>query len=180
MVVLTPPLRRHELGLRSKQKAKITTRPLLKSAGAGVSRRKGRRSSRPTHHFSKKRSRRAPSPTHRSGRAPRDIATQIAIGALRYFMLKYDQAVHDRLRFQRSAPASTAKPAPMRNIPSSCCHRSIFKKAGIDPENFCSEVARNLSTGKELSNYLERETRLTKFGPTKSGSCGWRPPRLPQ
>ena len=80
-----------------------------------------------------------------------DIATQIAIGALRYFMLKYTKQSMIAFDFKEalSFDGETGPYAQYTVVRAT----SIFKKAGIDPENFCSEVARNLSTA-ELSNYL--------------------------
>ena len=71
------------------------------------------------------------------------IATQIAIGALRYFMLKYTkQSViafdfKDALSFEGET-GPYAQYAVVRAT-------SIFKKAGIDPDEFSRDVARNIS-----------------------------------
>jgi arginyl-tRNA synthetase len=67
-----------------------------------------------------------------------NIATQIAIGALRYFMLKYTkQSViafdfKDALSFEGET-GPYAQYAVVRAT-------SIFKKAGIDPEDFCNDA----------------------------------------
>jgi len=82
------------------------------------------------------------------------IATQIAIGALRYFMLKYTkQSViafdfKDALSFEGET-GPYAQYAVVRAT-------SIFRKAGVDPETFCADVAANLSAA-DLANYLSGE-----------------------
>ncbi len=82
------------------------------------------------------------------------VATQIAIGALRYFMLKYTkQSViafdfKDALSFE----GDTGPYAQYAVVRAS----SIFKKAGLDPDTFCREVASNASAG-ELAKYLTGE-----------------------
>jgi arginyl-tRNA synthetase len=81
-------------------------------------------------------------------------ATQIAIGALRYFMLKYTkQSViafdfKDALSFEGDT-GPYAQYAVVRAT-------SIFKKAGIDPDTFCRDVACNVSPA-DLSQYLTGE-----------------------
>jgi arginyl-tRNA synthetase len=82
------------------------------------------------------------------------IATQIAIGALRYFMLKYTkQSViafdfKDALSFEGDT-GPYAQYAVVRAA-------SIFKKAGIDPDTFCRNVACNFSTA-DLARNLNAE-----------------------
>ncbi len=82
------------------------------------------------------------------------IATQIAIGALRYFMLKYTKQsiiafdFKDALSFE----GDTGPYAQYAVVRAS----SIFKKAGLDPDTFCREVASNASAG-ELAKYLTGE-----------------------
>jgi arginyl-tRNA synthetase len=72
-----------------------------------------------------------------------EIATQIAIGALRYFMLKYTkQSViafdfKDALSFEGET-GPYAQYAIVRAT-------SIFRKAGFDPETFCRDAARNVA-----------------------------------
>jgi arginyl-tRNA synthetase len=71
------------------------------------------------------------------------VATQIAIGALRYFMLKYTkQSViafdfKDALSFE----GDTGPYAQYAVVRAS----SIFKKAALDPHAFCREVSSNIS-----------------------------------
>ncbi|MBZ5682722.1 MAG: arginine--tRNA ligase [Acidobacteriia bacterium] len=83
------------------------------------------------------------------------IATQIAIGALRYFMLKYTkQSViafdfKDALSFEGET-GPYAQYAVVRAT-------SIFKKAALDPDTFCRDVASNISPA-DLSKYLASET----------------------
>jgi arginyl-tRNA synthetase len=82
------------------------------------------------------------------------IATQIAIGALRYFMLKYTkQSViafdfKDALSFEGET-GPYAQYAVVRAT-------SIFKKAALDPDSFCRDVARNISP-TDLAKYLTGE-----------------------
>ena len=80
-----------------------------------------------------------------------DIATQIAIGALRYFMMKYTKQSMIAFDFKEalSFDGETGPYAQYTVVRAT----SIFKKAGIDPETFCRDVARNISAA-ELSNYL--------------------------
>ncbi len=73
------------------------------------------------------------------------IATQIAIGALRFFMLKYTKNsviafdFKDALSFEGET-GPYAQYAVVRAT-------SIFKKAAIDSETFCRDVADNVSPG---------------------------------
>jgi len=82
------------------------------------------------------------------------VATQIAIGALRYFMLKYTkQSViafdfKDALSFEGDT-GPYAQYAVVRAT-------SIFKKAALDPDTFCRDVAGNVSAGG-LAKYLTGE-----------------------
>jgi arginyl-tRNA synthetase len=82
------------------------------------------------------------------------IATQIAIGALRYFMLKYTkQSViafdfKDALSFEGET-GPYAQYAVVRAT-------SIFKKAALDPDTFCRELAGSL-TVTDLAKYLTGE-----------------------
>jgi arginyl-tRNA synthetase len=79
------------------------------------------------------------------------IATQVAIGALRYFMLKYTkQSViafdfKDALSFEGET-GPYAQYAVVRAT-------SIFRKAGIDPETFGKEAAESISSA-DLAKYL--------------------------
>jgi arginyl-tRNA synthetase len=83
-----------------------------------------------------------------------DIATQIATGALRYFMLKFTkQSViafdfKDALSFEGET-GPYAQYAVVRAT-------SIFRKAGINPDGFDSEFARHTSSA-ELSQFLRDE-----------------------
>jgi arginyl-tRNA synthetase len=82
------------------------------------------------------------------------VATQIAIGALRYFMLKYTkQSViafdfKDALSFE----GDTGPYAQYAVVRAS----SIFKKAALDPDTFCRDVASNVSPA-DLGKYLTGE-----------------------
>jgi arginyl-tRNA synthetase len=83
------------------------------------------------------------------------IATQIAIGALRYFMLKYTkQSViafdfKDALSFEGET-GPYAQYAVVRAT-------SIFKKAALDPDTFCKDAARKLPPAN-LATYLSGES----------------------
>jgi arginyl-tRNA synthetase len=86
------------------------------------------------------------------------IATQIAIGALRYFMLKYTKQSVIAFDFKEalSFEGETGPYAQYAVVRAA----SIFRKADIDPENFCrgtceisaSDLARSLNgeTGNEI------------------------------
>jgi arginyl-tRNA synthetase len=80
-----------------------------------------------------------------------EIATQIAIGAVRYFMLKYTkQSViafdfKDALSFEGET-GPYAQYAVVRAT-------SIFRKADINPETFLTDSIRNISA-TELASYL--------------------------
>ena len=71
------------------------------------------------------------------------IATQIAIGALRYFMLKFTKQSVIAFDFKEalSFEGETGPYAQYAVVRAT----SIFKKAEIDPESFCRDVARNVS-----------------------------------
>jgi len=79
------------------------------------------------------------------------IATQIAIGALRYFMLKYTKPsviafdFKDALSFEGET-GPYAQYAVVRAA-------SIFRKAGGDADTYCSDVAGGLSP-EQLTTYL--------------------------
>jgi arginyl-tRNA synthetase len=85
----------------------------------------------------------------------RQIATQIAIGALRYFMLKYTkQSViafdfKDALSFEGET-GPYAQYAVVRAT-------SIFRKADLDPESFDRDIAAKVSSA-DLAKYLTGET----------------------
>jgi arginyl-tRNA synthetase len=71
------------------------------------------------------------------------IATQIAIGALRYFMLKFTKQSVIAFDFKEalSFEGETGPYAQYAVVRAT----SIFKKAEIDPDTFCRDVARNIS-----------------------------------
>jgi arginyl-tRNA synthetase len=71
------------------------------------------------------------------------IATQIAVGALRYFMLKFTKQAMIAFDFKEalSFEGETGPYAQYAVVRAT----SIFKKAEIDPETFCRDVARNVS-----------------------------------
>jgi len=84
----------------------------------------------------------------------RTIATQIAIGALRYFMLKYTKPsviafdFKDALSFEGET-GPYAQYAVVRAT-------SIFRKAGLDPDEFATNVAKQM-TGDAFADYLTGE-----------------------
>ena len=84
-------------------------------------------------------------------------ATQIAIGALRYFMLKYTkQSViafdfNDALSFEGET-GPYAQYAVVRA-------NSIFRKAGIDPETYGRQVARDLAASDSMK-FLDESDEL--------------------
>jgi arginyl-tRNA synthetase len=82
------------------------------------------------------------------------IATQIAIGALRYFMLKYTKQSVIAFDF-REALSFEGETGPYAQY-AVVRATSIFRKAGIDPENFCRE-ARDISVS-DLAKFLNGET----------------------
>jgi arginyl-tRNA synthetase len=71
------------------------------------------------------------------------IATQIAIGALRYFMLKFTKQSVIAFDFKEalSFEGETGPYAQYAVVRAT----SIFKKAAFDPDTFCHDVASNLS-----------------------------------
>jgi arginyl-tRNA synthetase len=82
------------------------------------------------------------------------IATQIAIGALRYFMLKFTKQSVIAFDF-REALSFEGETGPYAQY-AVVRATSIFRKAGVDPETFCADVAANLSAA-DLANYLNGE-----------------------
>jgi arginyl-tRNA synthetase len=79
------------------------------------------------------------------------IATQIAIGALRYFMLKFTKQSVIAFDFKEalSFEGETGPYVQYAVVRAT----SIFKKAAIDPDTFCREVANNVSAG-DLTKFL--------------------------
>jgi arginyl-tRNA synthetase len=80
------------------------------------------------------------------------IATQIAIGALRYFMLKFTKQSLIAFDFKEALgfEGETGPYAQYAVVRAA----SIFKKAEIDPETFARDIARNVSAG-DLAKFLE-------------------------
>ncbi|HKM86411.1 MAG TPA: arginine--tRNA ligase [Terriglobales bacterium] len=83
------------------------------------------------------------------------IATQLAIGALRYFMLKFTKPsviafdFKDALSFE----GDTGPYAQYAVVRAS----NIFRKGGFDPESFCRDAASRAST-EEFAKYLSGES----------------------
>ena len=82
------------------------------------------------------------------------IATQIAIGALRYFMLKFTKQSVIAFDFKEalSFEGETGPYAQYAVVRAS----SIFKKAALDPDIFCQDVARYVSAA-DLAQFLTGE-----------------------
>jgi arginyl-tRNA synthetase len=83
------------------------------------------------------------------------IATQIAIGALRYFMLKFTKQSVIAFDFKEalSFEGETGPYAQYAVVRAT----SIFKKAAIDPDIFCREGAGNVSAG-DFAKFLAGES----------------------
>ena len=82
------------------------------------------------------------------------IATQIAIGALRYFMLKYTKQSVIAFDFKEalSFEGETGPYAQYAVVRAT----SIFRKAGLDPDTFFQESASNV-TAADLASFLNAE-----------------------
>jgi len=82
------------------------------------------------------------------------IATQIAIGALRYFMLKFTKQSVIAFDFKEalSFEGETGPYAQYAVVRAT----SIFKKAEVDPDTFCGDVASNISAA-DLVKFLAGE-----------------------
>jgi arginyl-tRNA synthetase len=82
------------------------------------------------------------------------IATQIATGALRYFMLKFTKQSVIAFDFKEalSFEGETGPYAQYAVVRAT----SIFKKAAIDPDTFCRDVAGNVSAA-DLAKFLAGE-----------------------
>jgi len=83
------------------------------------------------------------------------IATQIAVGALRYFMLKFTKSSVIAFDFKEalSFEGETGPYAQYAVVRAT----NIFRKGGLDPDAFCRDVASYVSTGN-LAKYLTDET----------------------
>ncbi len=94
------------------------------------------------------------------------IATQIAVGALRYFMLKFTKNSVIAFDFKEalSFEGETGPYAQYAVVRAA----NIFRKGGFDPEEFSAPEPFDFA---EISDRRERRT--------KSGSSGWPPQRLP-
>ena len=90
-----------------------------------------------------------------SDRERGEIATQIAIGALRYFMLKYTKQSVIAFDFKEalSFEGETGPYAQYAVVRAT----SIFRKAGVDPETFCGGSADSISAA-DLANSLAGES----------------------
>ena len=79
------------------------------------------------------------------------IATQIAIGALRYFMLKFTKSSVIAFDFEEalSFEGETGPYAQYAVVRAT----NIFRKGGFDPDDFCRDIARYISSS-ELLKFL--------------------------
>jgi len=79
------------------------------------------------------------------------IATQIAVGALRYFMLKFTKPSVIAFDFKEalSFEGETGPYAQYAVVRAT----NIFRKGELDPDSFCRDVASYVSTG-DLAKYL--------------------------
>ena len=85
----------------------------------------------------------------------RTIATQIAIGALRYFMLKYTKQSVIAFDF-REALSFEGETGPYAQY-AVVRATSIFKKAGLDADAFCQDVGGTLSSS-DFARHLSGES----------------------
>ncbi|MGA7217549.1 MAG: arginine--tRNA ligase [Candidatus Sulfotelmatobacter sp.] len=83
------------------------------------------------------------------------IATQIAIGALRYFMLKFTKQSVIAFDFKEalSFEGETGPYAQYAVVRAT----SIFKKAGIDPDSFCDNLSRSFPQ-EEIAQFLSGDS----------------------
>jgi arginyl-tRNA synthetase len=83
------------------------------------------------------------------------IATQIAIGALRYFMLKFTKQSVIAFDFKEalSFEGETGPYAQYAVVRAT----SIFKKAALDPDTFCRNIASNY-TAADFTQFLNGDT----------------------
>jgi arginyl-tRNA synthetase len=83
------------------------------------------------------------------------IATQIAIGALRYFMLKFAKQSVIAFDFKEalSFEGETGPYAQYAVVRAT----SIFKKAALDPDTFCRNIASNY-TAADFTQFLNGDT----------------------
>jgi arginyl-tRNA synthetase len=84
----------------------------------------------------------------------RAIATQIAIGALRYFMLKFTKQSVIAFDF-KEALSFEGETGPYAQYAVVRAH-SIFRKAGVDPDSFLGTIAGKVSAD-EFTKYLTSE-----------------------
>jgi arginyl-tRNA synthetase len=89
-----------------------------------------------------------------AGAERQSIATQIAIGALRYFMLKFTKQSVIAFDFKEalSFEGETGPYAQYAVVRAT----SIFKKAGLDPDTFSAGLSNNVST-QDLVQHLTAE-----------------------
>jgi arginyl-tRNA synthetase len=83
------------------------------------------------------------------------IAAQVAIGALRYFMLKFtkNSVIAFDFKDALSFEGDTGPYAQYAVVRAS----NIFRKGGLDPDAFCKAVANCIST-EEFAKYLDGES----------------------
>src|SRR5208282_5245205 len=79
------------------------------------------------------------------------IATQIAVGALRYFMLKFTKPSVIAFDFKEalSFEGETGPYAQYAVVRAS----NIFRKGGLDPDAFCLDLAGGVSSSTSVSSF---------------------------
>jgi arginyl-tRNA synthetase len=101
------------------------------------------------------------------------IATQIAIGALRFFMLKYTKPSVIAFDFNEalSFEGETGPYGQYAVVRAT----NIFRKGGFDPEAFCRDAARRVSDGSDIANRAgdgARPVSTEDFGKYLNGPDG--------
>jgi arginyl-tRNA synthetase len=98
----------------------------------------------------------------------RDIARQLAIGALRYFMLKFTKTSVIAFDFKEalSFEGDTGPYAQYAVVRAS----NIFRKGGLDPENFCRDAAGRVSFATD--NPAAGEDEASDFAKYLNGEAG--------
>ena len=166
MVALTPRCAA-ELGYQLSEEDK--GRGLYRSLGPQGVWCKGRRSAGSAHRIGEKRSGFSAIRNCRETERAK-IATQIAVGALRYFMLKFTKSSVIAFDFKEalSFEGETGPYAQYAAVRAA----NIFRKGGIDLDEF-GRIPTVLFPLRNWQN-ISMAKRATKFG-----NCGWRRPRLP-
>ena len=156
MVALTPRCAA-ELGYQLSEEDKA--RSLHRSLRPQRLRREGRRSARSTDRIGQEGGR--PAPSRIAGDDERrGIATQIAIGALRYFMLKFTKPSVIAFDFKEalSFEGETGPYAQYAVVRAT----NIFRKGGFDPDAFSRDT--RISFCRKFREVLRKEQKAPKSG----------------